>query len=86
MRSSAARTGRASPRSRPAVDAVALTKIKERAELCRQLAERGEIDARTADEVIAETMERAVRLKELLTATWRCVPAGAAVKPPPERR
>jgi len=62
----------------------ALATVKERAELCRQLAERGEIDAKAAAEVIAETMEHAARLKELLTATWRTVSPAPVAKRPPE--
>jgi two-component system chemotaxis response regulator CheB len=54
----------------------ALALVKERAELYRQLAERGEVDAQTAEAVIAEALERAERLKELLAATWRTVPSG----------
>lgn len=55
----------------------ALAVVKERAELCRQLAQHGEIDGPTADVVIAETTERAERLKALLAATWRTVSSGA---------
>jgi two-component system chemotaxis response regulator CheB len=58
----------------------ALALVKERAELYRQLAESGEIDARIAEAVIAETTERAERLKELLTATWRTVSPGPVVQ------
>ena len=58
--------------------AAALAVVKERAELCRHLAEHGEIGPPTAEAVIAETTERAERLKALLAATWRTVSPGTA--------
>jgi two-component system chemotaxis response regulator CheB len=54
----------------------ALTQIKERAELCRQLAERGELDNPAAERLIAEALDRAERLKALLIATWSTIPLG----------
>jgi hypothetical protein len=37
----------------------AMTQTKEWAELCRQLAERGEIDGQTANRLVAEAIEQA---------------------------
>jgi hypothetical protein len=51
----------------------ALTQVKERAELCRQLAEKGEIDTAAAAPLVAEARERAERISEFLTATWSAV-------------
>ena len=58
----------------------ALVQVKERAELCRQLAETGEIGADTAERMIAEALARAEKLKELLSSTWSTIPPGA--RPP----
>jgi len=54
----------------------ALATVKERAELCRQLAERGEIDHAAADQLVAEALARAARIRDLLTETWRTIPTG----------
>lgn len=53
----------------------ALTLLKERAELSRQLAENGEIDQAAADRLIGEALARAATLKKLLTAGWSTIPA-----------
>ena len=58
----------------------ALVQVKERAELCRQLAETGEIGADTAERLIAEALARAEKLKALLSSTWSTIPPGA--RPP----
>ena len=59
----------------------ALVQVKERAELCRQLAVADEIDNDTAERLIAEALARAEKLKELLSSTWSTIPPRA--DPPP---
>ena len=52
----------------------AMAVIKERAELCRQLTEGGEIDASAGAAMIKEADERAVQVKALLETGWKPVP------------
>ena len=52
----------------------AMAVIKERSELCRQLAEKGEIDAATAAAMIEEADARAIEVKMLLEAGWKLSP------------
>jgi two-component system chemotaxis response regulator CheB len=54
----------------------ALATVKERAELCRQLAESGELDPAAADQLVSEALARAAGIRDILTATWRPIPAG----------
>jgi len=52
----------------------AMAVIKERSELCRQLAERGEIDPSTSAAMIQEADARAIEVKTLLEAGWKLIP------------
>jgi len=52
----------------------AMAVIKERAEFCRQLTEKGEIDTATGAAMIQEADERAVRVKKLLEIGWTVIP------------
>jgi hypothetical protein len=52
----------------------AMVVIKERAELCRQLTEKGEIDTATGAEMIQEADKRAVEVKKLLEIGWILIP------------
>ena len=51
----------------------AMAVIKERSELCRQLAERGEISAAAGAAMSHEADERAIEVKTLLEAGWKPV-------------
>jgi len=54
----------------------AMAVIKERSELCRQLTEKGEIDASVGAAMIQEADELAIEVKMLLETGWKVVPAG----------
>lgn len=48
--------------------------MKERAELCRQLADNGEVTPHDAEPLIAEALARAQIVKELLEKAWIEIP------------